>query len=69
MTLIEFFDPNVNANIVSCLHLRPKKVVFLGDDPEMNATIERYKVFFAKKTTCFLILCRFTAVCAPKIKN
>lgn len=49
MTLIEFFDPNVNANIVSCLHLRPKKVVFLGDDPEMNATIERYKVFFAKR--------------------
>lgn len=49
MTLIEFFDPNVNANIVSCLHLRPEKVVFLGDDPEMNNTIARYKVFFEKR--------------------
>lgn len=50
MTLIEFFDPNVNANIVSCLHLRPEKVVFLGDDPAMESSIERYRTFFKERT-------------------
>lgn len=47
MTLIECFDRSVNANIVSCLHLRPKKVIFLGDNENMNDAIGRYRTFFA----------------------
>lgn len=50
MTLIECFDRSVNANIVSCLHLRPKKVIFLGDDREMNDSIDRYRDFFRRRT-------------------
>lgn len=49
MTLIECFDRSVNANIVSCLHLCPKKVIFLGDSENMNDTIDRYRAFFARR--------------------
>lgn len=46
MTLIECFDRSVNANIVSCLHLRPEKVIFLGSSPDMDSAIDRYRTFF-----------------------
>lgn len=49
MTLIECFDRSVNANIVSCLHLRPKRVIFLGDSENMSDTIDRYRTFFKNR--------------------
>ena len=60
MTLIECFDISVAKNIAGCLHLRPEKVVFLGQDPQMFAQVERYRRFFSAQGISAKVECRFT---------
>lgn len=47
MTLIECFDRSVTANIYACMHLRPDKMIFLGEAADLDASIDRYQAFFA----------------------
>ena len=47
MTLIECFDTSIAKNIAGCLHLRPEKVVFIGQNPKMQTHVTRYRQFFA----------------------
>ena len=49
MTLVECFDRAVTQNIASCLHLRPDKLIFLGEAEEVKAELERYRDFLADK--------------------
>lgn len=47
MTLIECFDREPVDNVIACLRLRPEKVVFLGDEKDMELPLKRYQKFFA----------------------
>lgn len=68
MTLIECFDISVAKNIAGCLHLRPEKVIFLGQDPQMSAQVERYRRFFSEKGISAKVECRFTdTVCVDGV--
>lgn len=49
MTLVECFDRAVTQNIASCLHLRPDKLIFLGEAEEVKAELGRYRDFLADK--------------------
>ena len=49
MTLIECFDRSVAENIVSCLHLRPEKLIFLGEQHKMQPIMQSYRSFFAAR--------------------
>lgn len=49
MTLVECYDRSVTQNIVSCLHLRPEKLVFLGEAEEVKAELERYRDFLTSR--------------------
>ena len=49
MTLIECFDRSVIENIVGCLHLRPEKLIFLGDEQQMCQSVQRYRAFLAAR--------------------
>ena len=43
MTLVECFDRAVTQNIASCLHLRPDKLIFLGEAEEVKTELEHYR--------------------------
>lgn len=45
MTLIECFDRSPVDNIIGCLRLRPEKLVFLGEEKEMEKSVKRYRRF------------------------
>ena len=47
MTLIECFDRCVADNIIGCVHIRPNKVIFLGEAELLQTSIRRYEEFFA----------------------
>ena len=47
MTLIECFDPSITKNIIGCMHLKPKKVIFLGDSQQMHLPLGRIRRFLA----------------------
>lgn len=49
MTLIECFDRSVIENILGCLHLRPQKLIFLGDEQQMRQAAERYRAFLSSR--------------------
>lgn len=49
MTLIECFDWEPVENIISCLRLQPKKVIFLGNEEIMRPSIRRYRAFLESK--------------------
>ena len=36
MTLIECFDREPVDNVIACLRLRPEKVIFLGNEKDME---------------------------------
>ena len=68
MTLIECFDISVAKNIAGCLHLRPEKVIFIGQNPKMPAQVERYRRFFAERGIPVKVECRFMdTVCVDAI--
>ena len=49
MTVVEFFEKSPFENMVSCLTIKPKKLIFLGDKPQMAKTISTYEKFLASK--------------------
>ena len=49
MTLVECYDRSVTQNIVSCLHLRPEKLIFLGGAEEVKAELDRYREFLTSR--------------------
>lgn len=49
MTLIECFDRDVLENIVGCLQLRPRKLIFLGDARRKEEPVERYRAFLMER--------------------
>lgn len=49
MTLVECYDRSVTQNIVSCLHLRPEKLIFLGEAEEVKAELDHYRDFLASR--------------------
>lgn len=68
MTLIECFDISVAKNIAGCLHLRPEKVIFIGQNPQMPAQVERYRRFFSERGISVKLECRFMeTVCVDAI--
>ena len=46
MTLVECFDQRVMQNVVGCLRLRPEKVIFLGQQSQMQGPLTRLQGFF-----------------------
>ena len=59
MTLIECFDVSVGKNIAGCLHLRPEKIVFFGQNPQMSAQVERCRRFFSERGIRAKVECRY----------
>jgi hypothetical protein len=49
MTLVECFDRAVTQNIASCLHLRPDKLIFLGEAEEVKTELEHYRKFLSER--------------------
>ena len=49
LTLIQCFDPIPLKNIIGCLRLKPEKLIFLGDEKVMQASLPRYKAFLKSK--------------------
>lgn len=49
MTVVEFFEKSPFENMVSCLTVKPKKLIFLGDETQMAKTISTYENFLATK--------------------
>lgn len=49
MTLIECFDTSHIENIIGCLCLRPQRVIFIGDEAQMEKHVERYKRLLKKR--------------------
>ena len=47
MTLVECYDRSVTQNIAGCLHLRPDKLIFIGEAEEVKAELDHYRNFFA----------------------
>lgn len=49
MTLIECFDRSPMENISGCLHLRPEKLILLGDETQMEPVLHRYRKFLRSR--------------------
>ena len=49
LTLIQCFDPIPLKNIIGCLRLKPEKLIFLGDEKVVQASLPRYKAFLKSK--------------------
>lgn len=49
MTAIEFYDRAPIENIISSLTTKPDKIIFIGDGDALNASIDIYKRFVAKR--------------------
>ncbi|MBQ9929257.1 MAG: DUF1887 family protein [Oscillospiraceae bacterium] len=49
MTIVEFFEKSPFENMISCLAVKPDKVIFLGDMDEMGKVIPTYEQFLKKK--------------------
>ena len=49
MTAVEFFDRSPIENVVSSLTTSPDKIIFIGDQKQMDRTQDVYKHFFAHR--------------------
>ena len=49
MTLIECFDRSPMENIAGCLHLRPEKLILLGDETKIEPVLRRYRKFLKSR--------------------
>lgn len=58
MTLIECFDPSFLNNVAGCLHLRPEKLIMLGDMEDMEPISKRFRYFLKQRNlNTKLVLC------------
>lgn len=48
MTLLEFFEDAPIENMISCLYLKPERVIFLGNQQEIGAEVKRYREYIEK---------------------
>ena len=49
MTLIECFDRSPLENIAGCLHLRPEKLILVGDPAQTEPAVHRYRNFLRSR--------------------
>lgn len=58
MTLIEIFDRFAPENIAGCLHLQPEKLIFVGDQAQIEPFLPRCRAFLAQRGIAAQVVCR-----------
>ena len=57
LTLIECFDTFSPQNIASCLYLRPEKLIFLGDQAQIEPYLPHYRMLLTQRNISTRISC------------